>query len=354
MQDKSKDLFWISYIRAIAIFGVVVIHVSADVITEWGAIPKGQWWAANFYDSLVRGCVPMFIMISGALLLPVQESLTDFFRKRLNRILIPFAFWTIAYLLWKKVFYRPDLGLLESLHMVSNAGVWFHLWFFYVLIGLYLITPIFRVFIINATRKEIGYLLILWFALVSLDPFADKIAQVLGFHWFSVEPLVIVLQGFIGYFILGAYLVKFAQKEWVRWSGALWLGSLLACIAGTWWLSARSGTFQQAFYDNMAPNVVFYCASFFVLAKFIVSSLEGKIPSLVKNSIINLSKTSFGIYLVHPMIIDILDKGRLGFTLKPNNGQALIMIPLLSIVICFSSFIVVWLIQKIPFLKRVA
>ena len=105
-QKKQENLFWIDLIRVIASLGVIVIHVAADVITEWGAVPQGWWWTTHLYDSLVRGCVPVFIMVSGALLLPSQETLAEFFRKRFHRVMIPFLVWTVIYLLWKKVFYR--------------------------------------------------------------------------------------------------------------------------------------------------------------------------------------------------------------------------------------------------------
>jgi surface polysaccharide O-acyltransferase-like enzyme len=353
MQDKGENLFWIDYIRAIAVLGVVFIHVAADVITQWSAISPNKWWAANIYDSLTRGCVPTFIMISGALLLPVQESFRDFFRKRFNRIFIPFLVWTILYLVWKKAFYNPDLGVLQSLGMVSNSGVWFHLWFFYILIGLYLLTPIFRIFIAHATFKGVGYFLTIWFAFGSFFPFLDNIARVLGLPGFHIGLSVEAAQGFIGYFILGAFLIKYANKEWTRWAGLIWASCFLICFLGTGWLTIRSGNFQKTFYDNFAPNIVFYCASFFVLVKFRLTSIESRISSSMKNFIVNLSKASFGVYLIHPMIIDILDKGRLGLVLKPTDGHPLIMIPGLSIVIYFVSFFIVRIIQKIPYLKRI-
>ncbi len=109
LPNERENLFWIDVLRAVVMFGVVIIHVAADVITEWGAVPQDWWWAAHVYDSLVRGCVPLFVMISGALLLSKTESLGDFFAKRFQRIAIPFLVWTILYLLWRKHFREPIL-----------------------------------------------------------------------------------------------------------------------------------------------------------------------------------------------------------------------------------------------------
>src|SRR3546814_5311212 len=60
-----------------ACFMVVVLHVAA---MNFGVFDH-QWWASNFYDSLTRSCVPVFLMISGVLLLGKQETLAVFFRK---------------------------------------------------------------------------------------------------------------------------------------------------------------------------------------------------------------------------------------------------------------------------------
>ncbi|MBF0386778.1 MAG: acyltransferase family protein [Candidatus Omnitrophica bacterium] len=353
IKERSSGLLWINYIRAIAAFGVVLVHVAADVITEWGAIPNSQWWSANIYDSLARGCVPMFIMVSGALLLPHQDSMRDFFRKRVNRVLVPFLTWTILYLIWKKVFYKPDLGLAQSFGMAIDGGVWFHLWFFYVLAGMYLVTPIFRIFIAHASRAQVGYFISIWFILGSFLPFLDKLVRLLGWPGFQLDLSVVIAQGFIGYFILGAFLIKYARPEWLRSAGIVWTGCFMICLFGTGWLTARSGSFKETFYDNLAPNIVLYCASFFVMAKFILTAVEERLPSDCKAFIVLLSKASLGIYLIHPMIIDVLDKGRLGLVLKSNEGPAWIMIPVLAGVVYFVSFFIIRAIQAVPFLRRI-
>jgi len=353
VSGKRPNFFWVDYIRAVTIFGVVLIHVAADVITEWGVIPAGRWWSANLYDSLVRGCVPVFIMLSGALLLPVQESLGDFFRKRFNRVFIPFVTWTVLYLIWKKVFYQHDLGFTRSLHLALGGGVWFHLWFIYLLVGLYLAAPVFRVFMLHATRLQAAYLLGIWFVISSALPFLDKLSRILGWPGISMDLPVPIAQGFIGYFILGAFLMKYAHKEWVRWAGVVWMACLSISFFGTGWLAMRSGEFQTVFYDNLAPNIVFYCASFFILAKFLVTSKEDRIPQPVKDLIIYLSKASLGIYLIHPMVIDVLDKGRLGVVLKPSAGHPTLIIPAITLLVYFVSFVIVRIIQRIPYLKRV-
>jgi surface polysaccharide O-acyltransferase-like enzyme len=349
----KESFFWVHYIRAIAAFGVVLVHVAADVITEWGAIPAGHWWIANAYDSLARGCVPIFIMVSGALLLPVQEGLGDFFRKRFNRIFVPFVVWTLLYLVWKKVFYKPDLGLAQSIGLILDAGVWFHLWFFYILTGMYLMTPVLRIFVAHASRVHMTYFLGLWFLLASLIPFADKVARVWGFPGFHLGLPVALAQDFVGYFILGAFLMKYSSKEWIRDAVIIWVACLAVSFLGTGWVVMRTGGFKDTFYDNLAPHIVLYGSAFFVLVKCGLPSIESHLSRSLKSFIVGLSKASFGVYLIHPVIIDILIKGRSGLVIKPADGHPLFMIPAISFLVYFIAYFIVRIIQQGPYLKRI-
>lgn len=90
---------WIDNSRILAIFAVIVVHVGAKVVGE-NTIGSEYWWYGNIFESLARWCVPVFVMISGALLLDPnkKEDLLTFYRKRLHRIFIPFLFWSVIYL----------------------------------------------------------------------------------------------------------------------------------------------------------------------------------------------------------------------------------------------------------------
>ena len=353
MENRSGNLFWGDVVRVVAVFGVVLVHTSADVITEWGRFPGSWWWVANIYDSLARGCVPVFIMLSGAFLLPKKEGALDFFLKRFQKILIPFVFWTAAYLFWKKMFYVPTLGFSGALRLTVNGGVCFHLWFLYLIAGLYLITPILRVLVAQASRKDLLYLLTLWFLVSSVFPFLegwDKLFWHSGLH-FSIP--VELAQGFIGYFVLGHFI---RQTETAGFRGAaygVWFLTLFTCAIGTYLLTRHFHAFQTLFYDNMAPNVVFYAVSFFVIIKHAGPAFETRLSPGLRCLVLDLSKASFGIYLIHPMILDVLTKGRWGFALRGDIPHPALMIPLTTVVSYVLSFAAIFVIQKIPVVKRI-
>ncbi len=352
-EAKRENLIWIDVIRILASLGVVLIHVAADVITEFKAVPMGQWWAAHIYDSLVRGCVALFVMVSGALLLmPSDETAADFFKKRAGRILIPFFVWTALYLIWKKVLFLPDLGLAEALSRAAGNKVHFHLWFFYALIGIYLATPILRIFVSRARPRDLVYFILLWFFFASLMPFIEGLVNLLWHAKFHLKIPVNIAEGLIGYFLLGYFLRIYATEKSAGLAWAFWAGSLGVCLVGSYFLNLRLGHYHALFYESTAPNVAVYVASVFLIIKSFAGPLA-RLPENKQKIILLLSKASFGIYLIHPMIMEAVEKGRWGFALAPRMHPPAVMILATTAVVYLISFCAVLLIQRIPYLKRV-
>src|SRR5262249_34120842 len=141
---RPGTILWIDLIRTVAIFLVVLVHVSGQLTTAWGKVPNDQWIIANLYGGIARVSVPLFFMISGYLLLPRSESLRAFYTKRMTRILIPFVVWSLIYLGWYCGNHAKACtpSFVADLWMVQ--GTYYHLWFLYSLISIYLILPLLR------------------------------------------------------------------------------------------------------------------------------------------------------------------------------------------------------------------
>src|ERR1700679_1783645 len=107
MQNEKERLSWMDNLRALATFGVIFLHVSYLLLGKFDKTPGTfkTWWAGNIYDSSVRFCVPVFLMLSGALVLGNHMPLTIFLKRRFTRLLFPFIFWSIIYM-----FFNYDYG----------------------------------------------------------------------------------------------------------------------------------------------------------------------------------------------------------------------------------------------------
>jgi surface polysaccharide O-acyltransferase-like enzyme len=136
-----------------ATFAVVVLHVAARGVVD-ASYGSASWWIANLYRASTCWCVPAFIMISGALLLNPQrfQPAAVFYRKRMGRILIPLAFWTVFYLGLRASF--EGLSWPEAARDVVRAGPYGHLWFLYMIAGLYFVTPVLQPFVRSTTRRD--------------------------------------------------------------------------------------------------------------------------------------------------------------------------------------------------------
>lgn len=346
------SLIWIDAIRFIASFGIVLIHVAADVIAQYHKVPLFDWWSVHFLDGLVRGFVCLFFMVSGALLLmPSEQSIGDFFKKRLNRILIPFLVWSVLYLVWKKYLLQADFSWSEGFSRIAKNQVHFHLWFFYALIGIYLVTPILRIFVRYAKPAHILYFVGLWFVLASIWPFAQDFSKIfLGFKPEFYLP-VGMAQGMIGYFVLGYYLRAMAPgkiEKYATWAAFITLG---ICLAGTYAVCLKTGYYHVLFYENTAPNVAIYAAALFLMAKQAAPYLENLTPR-VKSVLAELAKGSLGVYLMHPIVMEAVEKGRLGFKISPLENSSALTVLAATTVIYLISLAVTLVVLRIPFLRR--
>ena len=104
MTDSNRRIEWLDSLRAIAILAVIVIHVSSPVVNRAYGSNMTYWWIGHVFDSAVRFAVPLFLMISGAMLLTKEYNLREFYKKRVVRVLLPFPFYNGAAKYVKSVF----------------------------------------------------------------------------------------------------------------------------------------------------------------------------------------------------------------------------------------------------------
>jgi surface polysaccharide O-acyltransferase-like enzyme len=159
-------------IRTLAIIGVILLHASNDLtVQQMNTLEIFRWTTVDVYQSIGRLGVPLFVMLTGALLLQPSknESLSAFFKKRWARIGLPWIFWGAAYFAWD---FLVDHQAFTSSVIIQGIlkGPYYQFWYLYMLLGLYLLTPILRIFIAHADQTIIKYFVILWFFGVAIIP----------------------------------------------------------------------------------------------------------------------------------------------------------------------------------------
>lgn len=341
--QKPKQLDWINNLRIVALFAVIVLHTTSPVMEQFRKGPLSVWLVGDFYNSLVRFAVPVFVMISGALLLSKEYELGDFLKRRLSRIVIPFLFWSLIYVFYlfysEQIDYTGDFWITtrQVLHLLK-VGSSYHLWYVYMLIGLYLIIPILSKFIRNATEKEVLYFLLVWFVVMMIDqPYLSRFKPQLDLRYF---------EGFIGYLVLGHYLA-FKEFTFKYLKGAMWLLFFITLGLTTWatyLLFNHYNGISTLMYEPLSPPIVIISVSIFMIGRLSQPKLP---PSIIKARDF-IGTYSYGIYLAHAIVLTLLDEQGIRFTWF----AAIASIPVTAL-ICFSLTLpLVYLINKIPLIGK--
>ena len=328
-------------VRVLACFMVILLHVAAELLVKY---PGEGWWAGNFYDSLVRSSVPLFLMLAGATMLRRDEPMGRFYVKRAWRVLPPLVFWSAFYLAWL----RYNGGATGNwLLAVLTGPTMYHLWYFYALVGLYAILPVLRKFYAHASRQEHLWFLGLWFVVASVLPtgyrllFADHCAANLSTPVVNDIYHLGYFGGYIGYLILGAVIADSRPSQALGL--AVFLASSAGTMLGTAWLSGAYGRSCDFFFAYLTPLVVFAAAGLF-------SAVMARPQRPVPRWMAALSDCSLGIYGLHVFMIEPVFY-RQGW--RPGVGNPWLSPLLVSIGVFLACFAVVWLVRLVRPLRRI-
>ncbi|MBM3123682.1 MAG: hypothetical protein FJZ87_01260 [Chloroflexi bacterium] len=333
--SEESRVRWVDFIRALSAFLVVLAHIQYK-----GAGPA---WAGWFYYSLSRVAVPLFFMVPGYLLLSKTESVSAFFQRRLVRVFVPFLLWSVIYLVWKQEgFGNPFMELMKSyLVRILRGPRENHLWFFYELFGLYLFTPILRIYTSRASRSDLMYFCGLWFLMIPVGNLIQEFTPIkIGFSYQF-------LGGYIGYFIYGYFA---GGMEFTRRQKSFAIAIFVLC----WGLTMLGMYFRsihnlksQYFEDYQSINVVMMAASLFVCFS------KAPISDQIKRVVLPLSRASFGIYLVHVIVVaEVFSNPQLGAV--SSSGSAIYMIPFMGVLGFVLSFLLIQILRAIPILRILA
>ena len=350
MELKEKEnIGWIDLLRILACFLVVFSHCCDGFIAQFDA-NRDSFLTGVFSGSLVRPCVPLFVMMTGVLLLPVKQgyTLTGFYRKRIGRIIVPLIFWSLvlpvlAFLYFNYV--NPQTqnpmisldnyttkSLIEKLYtFIFNFNFdTVPMWYLYMLIGLYLVMPILNGWLTQASRRDIKTVLMIWGCSLFL-PYIKMVAPMLGYQgnggnmdilgncdW-NIYGTFYYFSGFIGYLLLAYYLVKYP----LNWSWKkTWLITIPMFLIGYLITSYGYVLTQNYFPGNYAYlEIVWYFAGinvFMMTFPVFVIVQKIKIPSLPWLS--RMAGLSFGIYLCHYTFVfityDLFDISSLPYIIR--------------------------------------
>lgn len=332
--QTERRVVWVDWMRVLACFMVILVH-STEPFYLGGEgsqiLTKADAFWSSFFDSLVRACVPLFIVASSYLQFPLHYSTGEFFRRRAVRILVPFLVWSAVYAFaWGD----PTENFKNLLLNFNYAAG--HLWFVYMLIGVYLLMPLLSPWAERVGKRELQVYLAIC-AFTTLIPIirdwyiggGENLSVIYGVSglprqaltpfWgeasWNTYGLFYYLSGFVGYLLLGLYLRRFVgELSWVK-TLAIAVPSYLAGFAisfgGFLWRVFEScggefpatGLVEKAVWwettwCNDTIGVVLMTVAWLLLFKKI--KCNGKFYEMV---LLPVSKASYGTYLLHLLIL---------------------------------------------------
>ena len=364
----DNRLVWLDVIRCVAMLMVIGVHCIDPfyISPTMRVIPEYTHWAA-IYGSLLRPSVPLFVMMTGLLLLPVKQDqpLGRFYKKRIYRVLFPFLIWSALYSMFpwftgiiglpKEIigdFFCYTQGyesqsLTDSLKDVAMIPFNFshkenHMWYIYLIIGLYLYMPFFSGWIDKASQKTKRTFLLIWVISLFIPYLREYVAGCLfdrngylfGTDTWNEFGMFYYFAGFNGYLLLGHYV-----KQGNNWSllKTFFICAVMFAIGyyvtytgfSTTAANANATEMEMELYFTFcSPNVLLMTLAVFLLLQKVVVTNETIIKLLA-----NMTKCGFGIYMVHYFIV-----GPFFLLIGPSSLPIPLQVPLMAICIFICSW----------------
>ena len=364
--ERNDRIVFVDYIRVIACFLVMLVHASENF---YGADSSGlagsvsmlanegnRFWVA-FYDGFLgRISVPLFMIVSAFLLVPVKPGTTmgQFYSHRFKRILPPFIFFLIAYsllpLVWGGMTWEQSVADLKNIafNFPSMAG---HLWFMYPLISLYLIIPVISPWLATASARDERTFL-LFFVLSTTAPWLVRFVSADLWGWCFWNPyfgLFYYCSGYLGYLVLAHYVRTHLRSTLKRrlLVGTLCLVSGAVFSGWSFWQAGVPGQLIETpmlewSWEFCTPNVLLSTFGAFLLLTCLP---QHKAPALITQA----ARVSFPMYLVHLLVLNynaphVLGSGGAASPVWP----VWIAIPALALITWLYSFLLCALLAKLP------
>ena len=375
MNNMNHDLpspsriVWLDVVRLTAMLMVIGVHCIDPfyISPTLGTLPEYKF-RASVYGSLFRPSVPLFAMMTGLLLLPVgQQPLGVFYKKRIFRVLFPFLIWSVLYNIFPWVtgllglpkeiigeFFcyvqgNESQSLSDALKDIAMIPFNFsfkenHMWYIYLLIGLYLYMPFFSAWIEKADRSKERVYLGIWFVSLFLPYMSAYISKYLyGEATWNQFGMFYYFAGFNGYLLLGHYLKQ--GNNWNIWKtfaicAAMFVVGYAITYSGFSSAAANPEATEldmELFFTFCSPNVVLMTAAVFILLQKVRIH-----NTLIAKKLSKISKYGFGIYIVHYFVV-----GPIFILIGKFDLPIPLQVPIMALLIFIISWAFTWFMYRI-------
>ncbi|MBR4100150.1 MAG: acyltransferase [Clostridia bacterium] len=354
--NKLNRFIYVDLLRVIASVMVVAVHVAVHYIGIFkvGSIP---WTMLDFIIASTKFAVPVFFMLSGAVILSStrEETYWQFIKRRLLKVAVPFlSYSVIAYLYFCFVKETYDFGVVDFIKRFIGGDIIGHLWYLYALIPFYFLLPIFRKFVRAVNRKELLIFITIMFCLNSGLPFLNNLLGV--FSDFKITYYSFSYAGaYLNYVLIGYYIhtyVDFREKANRKSIGYLLL--YLCCIVFITIMTyiVSEGKLNTSWYNiSMLPVGISSIAIVLSVKAWLTNHNVGE---RLAAAISKLGMLSFSAYLIHMLILRVIQTyipASYLDTLSTPKAAVFILAEFVIALVC--SYLWSFAVSKIPVVKKI-
>ena len=328
--------------RIIAVLAVVMIHTSAYFVTRYPRLTL-EFTIGNIFDAVSRLGVPLFLMISGALFLDENKKITTktILCKNALGIAIITVIWAVIYSLVDNFVLNSFNGMQGVIDLIVYG--YYHMWYLYMIIGIYIITPFLRAFVRKENKKLVLFFIAVCLAVQFVLPLVNKLVlKYAGVDYVGAVTDKLKLSFFgeyLTYYVIGWYIVHVGITKKRTRIMAYLLGA--AALVFVVLYVHLGGSYLEA-YNNIGIPVFVYATSVFVA----LTNIKTNAGEKTSKTLATLSKLTFGVYIIHAIVLEFF------FKWFPYKSGALWYLLVCYIVTVISSLVLTVIISKIPLIKK--
>lgn len=327
-----KETF-IEWLRIIASFLVVLLHTAI--------LPRGTDTIQLVYKNIGYLGVPLFVIISGYLLLKDDRECT--YRDSLKysiRYLIPLIVWGFGYACLEAIFNGERNIINISVYAIQaliSGTTWSHMWYLYMIVGIVVMLPMFKILVQHCSKRTLQFIIIAIVIVYCVFPVFESLFSLQIIRYLSVSNI------YIAYFLCGGYISRYAEGT-ISYKKIIMILAVICLVIPLF--TVLKGIDDIGLNGYSSLPVFCSSVSVFLLIRCMRSNIK-------YDTIAKFSKLTLGVYLVHPIILNVLVK-----VLRINYISSDILVSIVSILIicCFVyaiSMIATSFMKKIPCINRI-
>lgn len=333
--DLNDRIIYFDFIRIISHFALVLRHmVFIDINDSYGG-----WLVSNFYRSITPWIIPLLLMLSGAIFLDTNRNITtkSLYLKNIKRLLVYFFVWSLIYTFLRYDF-KEEFTIDNLIKFYLNG--YFHLWYIPYAIAMYMLTPLLRK--VSDNKSKCIY-----------------ICVILTFYCFLYYPIrncfiefPVFLEGgnfgFISFYLLMFFIGNLLNKYELskKWRIFFYISGILSTFMiyfGTHFLTIFSGEINEILQSCDSPFSMIQGIALFI---FIKEKCKSVVINDIKYNVLSFfSKASFGVYMIHPLIIDF-------FGNPCSDIPSVYFAPLICIGISIFCYFLSYFLKRIPIVGK--